>query len=312
VPIRPEDRSAAQSMRGMLEAGGAARTTWPVVELLSHFGVQRLTQPVRHRIADALAEVGLSAEPPLTVVQRHDEVEIAFTGSSSRDYRSTFEFIRPVLPTRFFTPPYNEEEQDWPTDPSLLHDDVGRVSGATGIDDRRRHVAMLVDHRSDGSEARCSIDISNDDEGTVLQATGIVDPTAETVRFEFADTNVSVRWTIDFSAYDETHVGFIHGRVNTYPMQGIYDPVREAASVNLALEPWVSQASISHLEYFRPVLTRIGASGGSGREEYSELIERTIRESRWTLIGRAAMLGTRIHGGGSHLREHQRHRVCEL
>jgi Mg2+ and Co2+ transporter CorA len=150
---QPEsDRAAAERLAGELRASSGQLKTWrKVTTLLDMFGYYNLTPEVRERIGQALADVGISVEPPMETVQRHETVRLlmpeelgsagtdAGSGSlSARDY-SVWEPVRAIRATQWSPGSPPEETLLFQADPergvlwfeiNVLHADAVSVFDA--------------------------------------------------------------------------------------------------------------------------------------------------------------------------------------
>lgn len=78
------DLAAAESVRHQVEhSGGAARRK--ATTLFGYFGVRNLTDATRERVATALGEAGLTAEPPIHAARRHEFITIQLDEARRRD-----------------------------------------------------------------------------------------------------------------------------------------------------------------------------------------------------------------------------------
>ena len=78
MAVSTHDEATAGELAEQVAASTGSRRTWrKVTTLLELFGVYRLTESVRERIAAALDEAGIVAEPPLTEVERYGTVRLA-------------------------------------------------------------------------------------------------------------------------------------------------------------------------------------------------------------------------------------------
>jgi Mg2+ and Co2+ transporter CorA len=76
----PDYRAAAQRLAAEVRAEPSQRTWRRVTSLLDMFGQYRLTAEVRTRVAEALDEAELDAEPAIEDVHRHDTVRLSARG----------------------------------------------------------------------------------------------------------------------------------------------------------------------------------------------------------------------------------------
>src|SRR4051794_32479110 len=87
VPVSAQDLAAARQLADEVAASTGSRRTWrKVTTMLELFGVYRLTGAVRERIAQALDEAGLIADPPFREVERYGTIRLALrdhAGSAS-------------------------------------------------------------------------------------------------------------------------------------------------------------------------------------------------------------------------------------
>jgi len=85
MTVNDEDLTVARHLAAEVREAAGRRRTWrKVTTLLDLFGQHRLTPSVRARMAEALTEAGLDAEPPIEELDRYQTVRLTVSGDGDR------------------------------------------------------------------------------------------------------------------------------------------------------------------------------------------------------------------------------------
>jgi len=97
---------------------------------------------------------------------------------------------------------------------------------------------------------------------------------------------------LDFSKYDKTHNIFISGKVRGRTISAVLDPrTNSYTGDTIALDKILKKGTLQKLATFSPIFQDAKLKFDAMRKPHEDVINRTINNSRWKSVGRAACWG---------------------
>jgi len=195
------------------------------------------------------------------------------------------------------------------TRPRILReerDNQGRLTMAE-IHDKGHHYRLDVTHvnetipslRTDSALFKATCSFKADGREFLNLAAGIALPGQERVQVRARSERLVMSYDVDFSSYDELHLGIVDGAVNNVALHGFIDPRTRRTSLNLSLSYWLERPARNKLTPFVPLMNRELARYDAMRDPFLETIEETIGSSIWASLGRAGCWGFFTMLGGA-------------